>query len=82
MGFAIKTGIDAGLGAGAGFGAGDGAGGGAALTIGFGPGAADALFRLKSDPPPITRAKMRIRLICLWFPFKEIPNDYGQKYFF
>ena len=57
-------------------------GGGAALTIGFGPGAADALFILRSDPPPSKRAKMRMRVICLWFPFKEVPNDYGQKYFF
>ena len=82
VGFAIKTGIGAGLGAGAGFGAGGGGGGGVALTVGLGPGAADALFILRSDPPPSKRAKMRMRVICLWFPFKEIPNDYGQKYFF
>ena len=80
VGFAIKTGIGAGLGAGAGFGA--DAGGGEALTIGFGAGAADALFILRIDPPTIADETRIARIKYLRFPFKVIPNDYGQKYFF
>jgi len=57
-------------------------GGGAALTIGFGPGAADALFILRSDPPTMADEIRIVRIKYLRFPFKEIPNDYGQKYFF
>ena len=57
-------------------------GGGVALTIGLGPGAADALFILSSDPPPTTREITMVRIISFSFPFKVIPNDYGQKYFF
>ena len=76
VGFAIKTGI------GAGFGAGAGAGDGVAFAAGFAAGAADALFILSSDPPPTTKAITVIRTTNLCFPFKEIPNDYGQKYFF
>jgi hypothetical protein len=76
VGFAIKTGI------GAGFGAGAGAGDGVAFAAGFAAGAADALFILSSDPPPTTRDITMVRIISFSFPFKEIPNDYGQKYFF
>ena len=79
VGLAIKTGIGAGFGAGAGAARG---GGGAALTIGFGPGAADALFILRSDPPTMADEIRIVRIKYLRFPFKEIPNDYGQKYFF
>ncbi len=70
VGFAIKTGI------------GDGVGAGVALTAGLEAGAADALLILRSDPPPITRDITIVRIISFSFPFKEIPNDYGQKYFF
>ena len=76
VGFAIKTGI------GAGFGAGAGAGDGVAFAAGFAAGAADALFILSSDPPPTTRDITMVRIISFSFPFKEVPNDYGQKYFF
>ncbi|CAB4897075.1 unannotated protein [freshwater metagenome] len=74
VGFAIKTGIGAGFG--------DGAGAGVAFAAGFEAGAADALFILSSDPPLTTRDITIVRIISFSFPFKEIPNDYGQKYFF
>jgi len=57
-------------------------GGGDALTIGFGPGAAVALFILRSDPPTMADEIRIVRIKYLRFPFKEVPNDYGQKYFF
>jgi len=76
VGFAISAGI------GGAFGAGAGVGDGAALTIGLGPGAAEALLIFTAATPPIARAKISARFICLLVPFKEIPNDYGQKYFF
>lgn len=76
VGFAISTGI------GGAFGAGAGLGDGAALTIGLGAGAAEALLIFTAATPPIARAKINARFICLLVPFKEIPNDYGQKNFF
>jgi len=74
VGFAINIGIGAGFGAGAGV--------GVDLTMGFGAGAADALFILRIDPPTMADEIRTVRIKYLRFPFKVIPNDYGQKNFF